>query len=155
MNTTNEFLDAVKAKTGAGSDYKLANILEVTRGGISSYRTGRTCLDDETCLKVASILEIDPAMVFAAIYAERSKNADAKAVWKSLFEKLGGVAASLLIATTLGGMTPTNANAGAASSVDVTSHNNVYYVKSTKRRARQTKRKIDLSFLVNNFLGIA
>lgn len=155
MNTTQRYLETLKAKTGAPSDYKLAQILDITRQQMSNYRTRGEQFGEETCMKVASILEIDPVIVMAEVQMEKAKNEQAKAAWKMLFERLGGVAASLLIATTLGAMTPTNANAGAASSVDVTSNNSVYYVKSTKRRARQTKRKIDLSFLVNNFLGIA
>ena len=128
MNTTIEFLDALKAKTGAGSDYQLHKILGVTRSGISSYRCGRSYFDDEVCLKVASILEISPALVFAAVHAERAKSEPEKAVWKSIFEKLGGLAASIALAAII---LPNPVNTGSA---QASQRETVYYVKSKRRK---------------------
>ncbi len=129
MKTTNEFLNAVKAKTGAASDYALAQKLMVTRSAISKYRNNKSNLDDETCLKVARILEIDAGIVLAAIHSERAKTEIERSAWNSLFERLGGVAASVMIATTLFGN-----SAPVKASEQVVSHKNVYYVKSRKRK---------------------
>jgi plasmid maintenance system antidote protein VapI len=151
MNTTTEFIDAVKAKTGAASDYKLASILDVTRGGISSYRTGRTCLDDETCIKVASLLDIDPAIVLTAIYAERSKNEATKAVWKSLFEKLGGVAAALTLGIMLNVPNPAQASNDATGKILDNSVRTIHYTKSRRRKTRFNP----IEIMVNQLLGLS
>ena len=124
MNTTNDYLNAVKAKTGAPSDYALAKKLELTRSAISKYRNLNTGFDNLTALKVASILEIDPMIVISSVSLEKAKTPTEKQLWKTVFERLGGVAASVIIASTL---LVNPAPAKAAS--DFTSRNNVYYVK--------------------------
>lgn len=101
MNTTNDFLNAVKAKTGAVSDYALAPKIGLTKQMISRYRLKKDYFSDEYCLKVAEILEIDPAIVIAAIHAERAKNESEKRVWTDIFERLGGVAAALVVSVSL------------------------------------------------------
>lgn len=102
MNTTQDYLDAVKAKTGATSDYQLAKIIGVRPQTISSLRVGRTHLGNENAIKVAEILDIDSGIVLSAVNAERAKNDQEKAAWASIWEKLGGVAAGLIVALALG-----------------------------------------------------
>lgn len=124
MNTTNEYLDAVKAKSGAASDYALSKVLGVTRASISSYRNKKSFFDDKTAVKVAKILEIDAGIVAAAVHAERAKNETERNLWQSVFEKLGGVAAGVVIG--LAGVSP--APSQAAEQGD-----SVYYVKCRRR----------------------
>lgn len=90
MTTSTELLNALKAKLGVASDYALAQKLGLTRGAISHYQTGRRVFDDETALKAASILEIDPALVLAMVHAERATTDKEKSAWFSIFERLGG-----------------------------------------------------------------
>lgn len=98
MNSTIEFLDAIKSAYSLTSDGQLAKFLGLTRSGISSYRTGRTYLDDNNAIKVAEVLHIYPALVLAVIHAERTKDEVEKQVWKDLAKRLGGTAAALLLA---------------------------------------------------------
>lgn len=97
MKTTIEFLDELKARKGGISDYAVAKILGVTQQTISKYRVGKDYLGDSTAIRVAQLLEIDPAIIIASVHAERSKSEQEKAVWREIFEKLGGVAASVVI----------------------------------------------------------
>ncbi len=119
MNTAKNYLDALKAKTGATSDYKLAQILGVTRAQISKYRNGYDAFSDEMCLKVAKILEVDPYLMLASSHAERAKNKDEKSAWTALFERLGGMAASIALGIMLNSPIEAQANGNA-----VYSHNN-------------------------------
>lgn len=66
MKTTIEFLDELKAKHGGISDYAIAPMLGVTRGAVSKYRVGKDYLGDATAIRVAELLEIDPAIIIAA-----------------------------------------------------------------------------------------
>lgn len=111
MKTTIEYLDALKAKTGAVSDYALAPKIGVTRSAISKYRNQKDFFSDEMCLRVASVLEIDPLLVITSVNAERSKNEETKKIWESLFERLSGVAAMCLLATGITALQPAPANA--------------------------------------------
>lgn len=124
MNTSTQYIDAVKSKTGAASDYQLAKILGITQQAVSSLRVKRTFIGDETAIKVAELLEIDPGIVIAAVHAERAKSEAERNAWRSMFEKLGGVAAGLVIG--LSAVSPSPAQA-------VEQANSVYYVKSRRR----------------------
>lgn len=124
MNTTQQYLDAVKAKHGAASDYALSKVLGVSHQQITNYRRKGYGLGNETAIKVAELLEIDPGIVIAAVHAERAKSEAERNAWRSMFEKLGGVAAGLVIG--LSAVSPSPAQA-------VEQANSVYYVKSRRR----------------------
>lgn len=124
MFTTVELLDALKLKTGAASDYALAPILGVTRASVSNWRTGKDTFSDSMAIKVAEMLDLDAGIVLVSINGERAKTETQKAMWASMFEKLGGVAAGLVIG--LSAVSPSPAQA-------VEQANSVYYVKSRRR----------------------
>lgn len=127
MNTTIDFLEALKAKTGLSSDYALAKKLKITRAAVSKYRQKRTTFDDSTALTAAEILEVEPATVLAAVHAERAKTEAEKSAWKSIYERLGGIAASVMVATLLA------APSAPAKAAEGGRFANVYYVKSRRR----------------------
>lgn len=97
MKTSLDFLDSVKAAQGFTSDYQLSKYLNCTRGAISSYRTGRTFLDDEMACKIAHDLGLDSSYVLACIASERAKKPEVKAAWAHAAEVLYGLAAALFI----------------------------------------------------------
>lgn len=101
MKTTIDFLNAVKAANGFTSDYQLAKFLGVTQQTVSVYMLKKSYLGDETAIKVAEALKIDPAQVIASVHYERAKKAEEKAVWKGILERLGGIAAGVVIGITL------------------------------------------------------
>lgn len=69
-----EWIDKVKAARGWESDYRAAKELGVHRNTISNYRSKTPTLDDETAVKVALALGIDPAGIVIDQVAERSKD---------------------------------------------------------------------------------
>lgn len=95
MNTL-EYLAACKTRLGIESDYALAKRLGVTQSAVSSYRTGRSRIDDEVALTVAEILGVNPMQVIAAANAERAKTPEQRARWMGLMEKFSGSFRSLL-----------------------------------------------------------
>lgn len=71
-----QWIDRVKEAKGFPSDYAAAKHLGITRNAISNYRSGaRNTLDEETALKVAQALGVDPAGIIIDQVAERSKDA--------------------------------------------------------------------------------
>jgi len=82
-------------------------------------------------IKVADALGLEPVLVIASIHAERARNDQERTVWKNLFEKLGGIAASVALAALLVPLSPAPAQAS-----DAKGDTSVYYVKS-RRRHRQ------------------
>jgi transcriptional regulator with XRE-family HTH domain len=86
MNTL-EYLAAVKAARGITSDYALAKLLGVKQTTISSYRAGRSRMDDDVALAIAEILGVHPLQVIATANAERAKTPEQRARWSGVMEK--------------------------------------------------------------------
>jgi transcriptional regulator with XRE-family HTH domain len=133
MRTTSEILDAVRAKTGAPSDYALRLYLGVTRQQISKYRNGHDVLSDDVAIRIAEILEVEPLLVLATVHAERSRSETAKKTWTGIIDKLGGTAAAVALGIMLNALPPLQPTASAAEQVQ---HNNAPNIHYTKRRRR-------------------
>lgn len=101
MKTTVDFLNDVKAKYGLTSNYALARKLNQTDTAIARWMHGKNTLGDESAVKVAELLEIEPAFVMACAAAERSKSAKVKKAWEWTAHHLGGLAAALALVAVL------------------------------------------------------
>ncbi|PRG56869.1 helix-turn-helix transcriptional regulator [Burkholderia gladioli] len=86
MRTTIEWLDAVKAKLDLPSDYAAAKVLGVTRSTVSAYRNGKSTFDEDTCFRVAEILDVRAFEVVAATHAERARDDRHRAFWMDALE---------------------------------------------------------------------
>lgn len=70
-----DWIDKVKAARGWESDYRVAKELGFSRNTIGNFRAGRNqSMDEETAVKVAQALGVDPAAVIIDQVAERSKD---------------------------------------------------------------------------------
>jgi transcriptional regulator with XRE-family HTH domain len=111
-----EYLAAVKAKLNLTSDYKLAKALNIPSSLIAKYQAGKNVPGPLVAFKVAEILGDQPAAVIADFElerAEKAEKADDAEEWKGFVKKLGGVAATILVAMGIGGIP--NADARLAS----------------------------------------
>lgn len=80
-----EWIDRVKQARGWDSDYRAASELGLGRATISKYRTKATTLDDEAALRVASALQLEPAIILLDQAAERAKSDEVRgAITKAL-----------------------------------------------------------------------
>ncbi len=75
------WIDRVKAAKGWESDYRAAKELGLSRQAVSGYRNEKYTLDEDSSLKVALALEIDPLEVLADQAMERSKSDAARSAW--------------------------------------------------------------------------
>lgn len=119
METTQDLLDQVKARYELPSDYALAKKLGMSRERVSRYRNTNGQLGDEAALKVAELLNLDPAYVLACAAFERTKNSAARTAWEHManLAKTYGAAAALLLLVAVPGLTPTPSQAAPAGDV--------------------------------------
>lgn len=132
MNTL-AYLDAAKLAAGISSDYRLAKVLGATTQAVSGWRAGVRQPDALMCYRIAQIIGADPALVVADIERERAERAGKAAqasAWREWVEKLGGVAAALVLGTILSAPSPAQSRAVAGVAADSTRGHPVYYVKS-------------------------
>ncbi len=117
-HSTIQILDLAKQNAG-GSDYKVAQRLAITRGAVSSWRTGRTSIDDRFCAKIAELAGLDPCYVLACVNAERAGSRDVKKQFRRLAQLAATASAlSLLVFAPV-------ISAGQGTAPD-----DIYYVKS-------------------------
>ncbi len=83
MSKAKELLLEYKIKLGIKTDYKLAQALELHRGDLGQYLSGKRTPDAYTCVRIALVLGKDPAEVIAEIELETDKNETRKAFWRT------------------------------------------------------------------------
>jgi hypothetical protein len=79
-----DWIDRAKAVKGWTSDYKAAQELGIKTPTISGYRANGTFMDESVALKMAHILELDPAVVLADQAMERAKDDEARSAWANI-----------------------------------------------------------------------
>jgi len=103
MKNTADFLDDLRAKLGATSDGKLALAMGWKRQQASTYRQKRETFSDETCLKIARALEIEPGHIMTCMAVQRAKTPETRSAWERV---AGKVAAAVLLAAGIGAPSP-------------------------------------------------
>jgi len=117
MKTT-DYLIAARNKTEKQTDYALHKALGISQQAVSMYMTGKRIINDDTALRLAEMLGIDASVIIAQANYERTDGKNKK-LWKDYIEKLGGIAASFLIVSTLI-MTPTPSKAAQSGAKSLT-----------------------------------
>ena len=111
METTQEFIRALRER--GGSDTRAAPLLGVSQNTFTEWRNGTALPSDEHAIKIAELLQLDPAFVLAIINGERAKSKLARAAWQRVaaqFGKAATVAALAIGAASFGMPAPTQAN---------------------------------------------
>lgn len=76
MKNSVEILDAVAAKLGGVSDYRIWKDVGIYHGTISSVRAGRCALSPANLAKAAEVLEVEVGALIAIVAAEREEDPD-------------------------------------------------------------------------------
>lgn len=87
----NALLEKAKSAVGVTSDYALAHKLDISRSAISSYSKNKTVFDNRTCIKVASLLNLNPLELIAQmelLRAEKAHNTKCVEFWRDELEKI-------------------------------------------------------------------
>lgn len=84
----NTVLDAVRARHGLKSDYKLSLYLGITDGSVRNFRHGRSLPDERICKLLADAAGLDPLILAAQVQAQRSKTVEARTMWEAIAERL-------------------------------------------------------------------
>lgn len=156
MRTSRDYLDAVAARLGGVSDYRVAITLGISTAAVSKWRTGSDSIGDDSAVKVAEILGIDPAEILLSSYAQKSKNAVARQSLENAIRKLGGVAAALVLCA-FPIFSSSHAEAATMQASSRQAWDSLYYVKLKIDRlvsfAKGTLKRIQLSYIMP--LGLA
>ncbi len=98
MQTTREFIEAIRAKHDGCSYYRVTQILEVVPSAIRRWRSGQGGFANDVGLRVAKELNLSPAYVLACLESEREQSAEVRPVWAAIAKKFAGKSAGILVA---------------------------------------------------------
>ena len=87
MSKAKELLLECKIKLGIESDYKLAQALEIHRTRVSEYMSEKRTPDAYAAVRMAGILERDPAEIIATIEADSEKNPKRREFWRDFLQR--------------------------------------------------------------------
>lgn len=79
------------------TDYRLHQVLEVSKSAVSNWRVGKGSFSDTTALKIAELLNENPSYLLALAAAERATDEAAQKAWASLARRLQRSAAAALL----------------------------------------------------------
>lgn len=88
MTKTQQYFEQVREKLGDATDYKIAQVLDVSKQNVSEYVRGIREADTYACTKIAMVLEVDPLEVIAQVEAEAARTEKKRAFWQSFFSGL-------------------------------------------------------------------
>lgn len=130
METTQDFLDALKIRLNLRSDYALGKHMGVTSMTMSRWRAGGAFSDDNA-IRVADLLEIPRAYVIACMGAQNSEpDTESSGVWRQIADAFRDKVALWLAAIALSslgffGAAPSDAAQNFAV-------NNIHYAKARR-----------------------
>jgi transcriptional regulator with XRE-family HTH domain len=78
------YLCALKLHTGIESDNGIAKLLGVSRAYIGTVKQERCGFSNEMALKIAGILGIHPAKIFADLAIDRANTPEERLVWREI-----------------------------------------------------------------------
>jgi hypothetical protein len=141
MHTTNQILDAISAKAGGVTDYRLSKMFGTSTSAVGNWRAGRTALSLDYALKAAALLEWEAAYVVACVERERAEKDqrleatdEIKATWEKIAQAFRPAAAILAVVFLLAALAPqvvSGAN-GTSSRVQF-----IHYAQWRRRRAHK------------------
>lgn len=124
MNRQAELLDKTREAVKSPSDMALAAKLDVSRQVLNQWRNGSRPLPHERIAQLCALAHLDAGAWVAAIHVERAEDRAEKAMWKSVLDRLGPVAAAVgLVVVGLGlSGAPVHGDAGATSRISPVLH---------------------------------
>lgn len=102
MTKIAELLEAAKDAKGVKTKYALAKALELHSGLISDYYAGKRYPDEFACLQIAKALGRSYEEISAIVRIEAEKDETRRQAWKDHLKRLGGYAASIMLALLAG-----------------------------------------------------
>lgn len=116
MISVAELLDRARSRANIESDYRLADVLGISRAAVSSYRKGKSHPDDRVLSQLCALSGDDLDIVAAEIQSMRAQSPEGRAMWLGIAKRLAGGAQtailSVLFAICLVAANPGDARAG-------------------------------------------
>ncbi len=89
ISATKKYLDIIRKQYGGCSDYRIAQLLGVTRTAVSRWSQGKGTIGDEPAARLAELCELDPVEVLTELYIERSQSSVTRHYFEEVLKRTG------------------------------------------------------------------
>lgn len=84
---TRDYIDLARPLTRSGTDYAVAQLLNLTTSAVANYSNGRRVMDNKTALRLSRLLKRSFEELVAAAEMERAADRRHRREWEKLFQQ--------------------------------------------------------------------
>lgn len=88
-SATKKYMDLLRKQYGGCSDYRISQLLGVTKACVSRWSNGKAGIGDESAAKLADLCGLDPIEVITELYIERAKNRATRQYFEEVLKRTG------------------------------------------------------------------
>ncbi|MFL1484909.1 helix-turn-helix domain-containing protein [Marinobacter sp. LN3S78] len=91
ISATKKYLEIIRKQYGGCSDYRIAQLLDVSRSCVSRWSKGNGTIGDEPAARLADLCGLDPVEVLTEIYIERSPSETTRHYFEEVLKRTASV----------------------------------------------------------------
>lgn len=86
-SATKKYLEVLRERYGGCSDYRIAQLLGVSKSCLSRWTQGKGTIGDEPAARLADLCGLDPVEVLTEIYIERSPSKTTREYFEEVLKR--------------------------------------------------------------------
>jgi len=87
-SATKKYVEVMREQYKGCSDYRLAQLLQVSKSCISRWKHGNGTIDDEPAARLADLCGLDPLVVLTELHLERSRSRASRQYFEGILKVL-------------------------------------------------------------------
>lgn len=98
-SATKKYLDILRERYDGCSDYRISQLLHVSKACVSRWSNGKVGLGDESAARLADLCGLDPVKVLTELHLEKAKSRATRQYYEEVLRRTG--TAQLVVLSTL------------------------------------------------------
>lgn len=86
---TKKYMDIIRERYNGCSNYRIAQLLQVTKSCVSRWSNGKNGMGDDAAARLADLCELDAVEVLTELYIERSKSLATRHYFEEVLKRTG------------------------------------------------------------------
>lgn len=89
-SATKKYLEIIRSHYDGCSDYRIAQLLQVSKSCVSRWSHGKGTIGDDPAARLADLCGLDPVEVLTELYLERSSSRVTRHYYEEVLKRVGG-----------------------------------------------------------------
>ena len=88
-SATKKYLDILRERYDGCSDYRISQLLHVSKACVSRWSNGKVGLGDESAARLADLCDLDPVKVLTELHLEKAKSRATRQYYEEVLKRTG------------------------------------------------------------------